>query len=103
MECFESAIPANFVSYAPTFFWVSVQKSLIQFYNVQTHTPQYTPKSINNLTNDDAGVNFYTGLETHTFFYFVWGTLGPAAHCLNNIYHRVSKFSVPDQFFLVFC
>ena len=103
MECFESAIPANFVSYAPTFFSVSVQKSLIQFYNVQTHTPQYTPKSINNFTNDDAGVNFYTGLETLTTFYFVLRTLGPAAHCLNYIYRRVSNIGVPDRFFLVFC
>ena len=59
--------------------------------------------SINNFTNDDAGVNFYTGLETLTKFYFVLRTLGPAAHCLNYIYHRVSNISVPHQFFLVLC
>ena len=82
---------------------VPVQKSDIQFYNVQTQTPQYPPMSINNFTNDDAGVNFYTGLETLTKFYFVLRTLGPAAHCLNYIYHRVSNISVPDQFFLVLC
>ena len=66
MECFESAVSANFVSYAPTFFSVSVQKSDIQFYYIQTQTPQYPPMSIDNFTNDDAGVNFFTGLETLT-------------------------------------
>ena len=32
---------------------VPVQKSDIQFYNVQTQTPQYPPTSINNFTNDE--------------------------------------------------
>ena len=59
--------------------------------------------SIDKFTNDDAGVNFYTGLETLTTFYFVLRTLGPAAHCLNYIYRRVSNIGGPDQFFLVFC
>ncbi|XP_062610837.1 uncharacterized protein LOC134272644 [Saccostrea cucullata] len=82
---------------------VTVQKSDVKFFDVQTQTPRYPPMSIENFTNDDAGVNFYTGLETLTKFYFVLRTLGPAAHCLNYIYHKVSNISVPDQFFLVLC
>ena len=57
-----------------------------------------SPMRIDNFTIDDAGVNFYTGLETLTTFYFVLRTLGPAAHCLNYIYRRVSNIGVPDQF-----
>ena len=74
--------------------------SFIMYRHKLLSTP---PMSINNFTNDDAGVNFYTGLETLTKFYFVLRTLGPAAHCLNYIYHKVSNISIPDQFFLVLC
>ena len=61
------------------------------------------PMSIDNFTNDDGGVNFYTWLKTLTKFNFIMRTIGPAAHCLNYIYHRVSNISVPDQFCLVLC
>ena len=57
--------------------------------------------SINNFHKDDTGVNFYTGLETITKCFFVFSTLGPAAYCLNYVYHKVTNISVPDQFFLV--
>ena len=78
---------------------VPVQKSDIQFYNVHTQTHQYPLMSIDNFTN----WTLHTGLETLTNFYFLLRSQGPAAHCLNYIYHRVSNISVPDQFFLVLC
>lgn len=56
---------------------------------------------IDNFEKDDAGIHFYTGLETYIKFYMVLRTLGPAAYCLNYIYHKVTNISVPDQFFLV--
>ncbi|XP_061196585.1 uncharacterized protein LOC133204857 [Saccostrea echinata] len=75
----------------------------LYFQNVETQTPKHPPMSIDNFTNDDAGVHFYTGLETLRKFYFVLRTLGPAAYYLNYVYHQVSNISVPDQFFLVLC
>lgn len=73
-----------------------------KFYlNVETQTPTLSPMCIDNFENDDAGIHFYTGLETYVKFCMVLRTLGPAAYCLNYIYHKVTNISVPDQFFLV--
>ncbi|XP_062578650.1 uncharacterized protein LOC134240580 [Saccostrea cucullata] len=69
--------------------------------NVGTQTPTFPPMCIDNFEKDDAGIHFYTGLETISKFYFVLRTLGPAAYCLNYVYHQVTNISVPDQFFLV--
>lgn len=73
-----------------------------KFYlNVETQTPTLPPMCIDNFEKDDAGIHFYTGLETYVKFYMVLRTLGPAAYCLNYIYHKVTNISVSDQFFLV--
>ena len=56
---------------------------------------------IRKFRNDDAAVHFYTGLETFRNVLFVLDTLGPAAYHLRYIYHKVTKLSVLDQFFLV--
>lgn len=74
-----------------------------KFYlNVKTQTSILPPMCIDNFEKDDAAIHFYTGLETCVKFYMVLRTLGPAAYCLNYIYHKVTNISVPDQFFLVF-
>lgn len=57
--------------------------------------------SIYNFENDPAAIHFYTGLENYLKFFFVLNTLGPAAFCLNYVYHAVENISVPDQFFMV--
>ena len=71
------------------------------YQSVETQTPFSPLMSINNFHKDDAGVNSYTGLESISKLFFVLSTLGPAAYCLNYVYHRVTNTSVPDQFFLV--
>lgn len=69
-----------------------------KFYlNVETQTPTLPPMCIDNFEKDDAGIHFYTGLETYVKFYMVLRTLGPAAYCLNYIYHKVTNISVSDQ------
>ena len=56
---------------------------------------------IDDFITDDAGIHFFTGLENYLKFKFVLNTLGPAAYCLNYIYHNVGNISVENQFFLV--
>ena len=46
-------------------------------------------------------MHFYTGLENLTKFYFVLNTLGPAAFCLNYVYHNVVSIDAPNQFLMV--
>lgn len=70
-------------------------------FDVATQTPPLPIMSIDNFENDDAGVNFYTGLETFSQFFLVLQTLGPAAYCLNYVYDDVTDIGVPDQLFLV--
>lgn len=48
--------------------------------SLSTQTPSYPMFSIDNFIHDDAGINFYTGLENHDRFQFVLRTLGPAAY-----------------------
>ena len=52
----------------------STSESVYQpaFYqSVETQTPSSPLMSINNFHKDDAGVNFYTGLESITKFFFM--------------------------------
>lgn len=72
-----------------------------EYVSVPTQTPKQRMYSIENFRKDSAGVHFYTGLENIFKFYFVLHTLGPAAYCLNYIYHNVVTIDIPDQFFIV--
>ena len=56
--------------------------------------------SVDNFVKDDKAIHFYTGLESYLKFMFVLNTLGPAAYCLNYIYHSVENISVPNQLFM---
>ena len=66
-----------------------------------TQTPSKPKFDIDDFISDDAGIHFYTGLENYMKFKFVLSTLGPAAYCLNYVYHNVCNISVENQFFLV--
>ena len=57
--------------------------------------------SVENFRDDAVGMNKFTGLESFSKFLLVLNTLGPAAYCLNYVYHTVKNVSVPDQFFMV--
>lgn len=70
-------------------------------FHVGSQTLPLPIMSIDNFENDDAGIDFYTGLETFSHFFMVLRTLGPAAYCLNYVYGDVLGITVPDQFFLV--
>ena len=69
----------------------------------ETQTPAslFPLMGIEKFENDDAGIHFYTGLESFTSFTMVLQSLGPAAYCLNYVRHQVNDISVPNQFFLV--
>lgn len=71
--------------------------------NSETQTPADVKPvfSVFNFQNDSAGIHFYTGLENYVKFCFVLNTLGPAAFCLNYVYHTVVNVHVLDQFFIV--
>ena len=66
-----------------------------------TQTPIQRKYSLEDFRDDDAGLHFYTGLENIMKFYFVLHTLGPAAFCLNYVYHNVVNIDVPNQFLMV--
>lgn len=55
---------------------------------------------LDNFRSNDKAIHFYTGLESYVKLLFVLSTLGPAAYCLDYIYHNVVTISVPDQFFI---
>lgn len=67
----------------------------------QTEMLSRAKYDIDDFITDDAGIHFFTGLENYLKFKFVLNTLGPAAYCLNYIYHNVGNISVENQFFLV--
>ena len=77
------------------------KQSVVQISDVETQTLKLPPFCIHNFEHDSAAVHFYTGLEDYLNFFFVLNTLGPAAYCLNYIYHSVVSISVPNQFFIV--
>ena len=56
--------------------------------------------SLQNFRHNDKALHFYTGLESYSRVMFVFSTLGPAAYCLNYIYHKIVKVPVEDQFFI---
>ena len=70
------------------------------FSSTVTQTMKQAVFGVENFYNDNAGIHFYTGLETIVKFFFVLQTLGPAAYCLNYAYHNVCSLNVPAQFFL---
>ena len=69
----------------------------MQISDVETQTLKLPPFCIHNFEHDSAAVHFYTGLEDYLNFFFVLNTLGPAAYCLNYIYHSVVSISVPNH------
>ena len=70
------------------------------YHDMTTQTVPQPMFSVENFIKDDKAMHFYTGLESYMNFMFVLHTLGPAAYCLNYMYHNVEKISVPNQFFM---
>ena len=70
------------------------------FHDMMTQTTPLPMFSVDNFVKDDKAIHFYTGLESYLKFMFVLNTLGPAAYCLNYIYHSVENISVPNQLFM---
>lgn len=79
----------------------SMEVQFNEFEDMSTQTPKQPMMSIENFHGDDAGVHFYTGIESVEKCFLILNTLGPAAYCLNYVYKRVTHISVPNQFFLV--
>ena len=65
-----------------------------------TQTEPKPMYSLQNFKSNDKAIHFYTGLESYVKVMFVLSTLGPAAYCLNYIYHNIVTISVEDQFFI---
>ena len=68
------------------------------FVNTGIQTATEPPFNISNFMFDDAGIHYYTGLETHAKFMYVLTTLGSAANNLCYYTHRCDQLSVPNQF-----
>ena len=68
--------------------------------SVGTQTPSYPMFCIENFMCDNAGIHFYTGLETYPRFQLALRSLGPTAYCLNYHGHQVLNLSVENQFFM---
>ena len=76
----------------PDFFAEPYIPPAPEFHDMMTQTVPQPLYSIENFNNDDKAIHFYTGLESNSKFMFVLNTLGPAAYCLNHIYHSVEIF-----------
>ena len=96
VECAEVTID----TVEPDFFAEPYIPPAPEFHDMMTQTVPQPMYSIENFNNDDKAIHFYTGLESYSKFMFVLCTLGPAAYCLNYIYHSVENLSVPNQLFM---
>ena len=86
VECVEVTVD----TVEPDFFAEPYIPPAPEFHDIMTvPQPMY---SIEKFNNDDKAIHFYTGLESKSKFMFVLNTLGPAAYCLNHIYHSVEIF-----------
>ncbi|KAH9644555.1 hypothetical protein HF086_000329 [Spodoptera exigua] len=56
--------------------------------------------TIQRFKTDDEAIQFYTGFETYKKFYFVYSTLSPVVHKINNLGSKITNVSKEDQFFL---
>ena len=71
-----------------------------EYVNAVTQTPPIAMFSVENFSNDDTAMHFYTGLESYAKFLFVLRTLGAAAYNLRYIYFQVDSVSVENQLFM---